>query len=67
MEDYDDDFDEKEYEKERKEEEEGVTNLPIVKKAEDLFFTINAFVEWVATFDRINNNLGDEWGIWTDY
>lgn len=45
MEDYDDDFDEEEYEKERKEEEEGVTNLPIVKKAEDLFFTINAFVE----------------------
>lgn len=149
--DFDDDFDDKEYERERKEEEKRVANLPIVKKAKDLFVTINAFVEtfsddkdtldlksslfnnvaiinakisgaeagdlysirmenavlikvnavdikttaytleimeigdadyidiiknevdefrkifveWVATFDR-NNNMGDEWGIWTD-
>lgn len=147
----DDDFDDEEYERERKEEEKRVANLPIVKKAKDLFVTINAFietftdeedtldlksglfnnvaiinakirgaeagdlysirmenavlikvnavdvkttaytleimeigdadyievirnevdefrkifVEWVATFDR-SNNMGDEWGIWTD-
>jgi GH43 family beta-xylosidase len=151
MQNWDDDFDDKEYERERKEEEQRVANLPIVKKAKDLFVTINAFVEtfsddedtldlksslfnnvaiinakisgaeagdlysirmenavlikvhavdikttaytieimgigdtdyidiirnevdefrkifveWVATFDR-TNNMGDEWGIWTD-
>ena len=146
-----DDFDEEEFRREQEEEKRRVANLPIVKKAEDLFVTINAFVEtfsdeedkldlkaglfnnvavinakirgaeagdlysirmenavlikvnaveisntaytlemmgigdadylevisnevhefrkvfveWVATFDR-TNNMGDEWGIWTD-
>jgi hypothetical protein len=152
MQNWDDDFGDKEYERERKEEEHRVANLPIVKKAKDLFMTVNAFIEtftdeedkldlksglfnnvaiinakisgakagdlysirmenvvlikvnaveikttactlevmeigdadyievirnevdefrkvfmeWVATFDR-SNNMGDEWGIWTDY
>lgn len=43
----DEDFEDEELERERNEEEERVENLPIVKKAEDLFTTVMAFLESV--------------------
>lgn len=53
--DDDDDFDDEEFEKEMAEKRRRKENLPIVKKAKDIFQTINALI---ATIDYEKDDLG---------